>query len=244
MRKTLAVLAVTAAFLGSSIGTAAAKAPTASKVWAGYQDSHDTFRAVSAHWTVPSLVCSKTNAPQYAVVSVGLGTSGGSTETGAESIIMQAERTSGAGCTYNTYVGVNGVTEIQMNPDAGDSVVTSVRYVSGKYRFTWTDLTNSSRSWQQTLKCTVYCSRASAQVAVGLPQAGSSPLADYHQVAFHTIAVTDASGHQGSFATSTHWTRTRYDEYDHKYSSATGPAASTSALSAKGSAFTDTWHHV
>jgi hypothetical protein len=244
MKKTLAVFAVTAAFVGSSVGTAAAIPPTSSKVWAGYQDSKDTFRFVSARWTVPSLVCSATDAPQYALVSVGLGTSSGGTQTGSESIIMQAERTSGAGCTYNSYIGINGATEIQQAPNVGDRVVTSVRYVSGKYRFTWTDLTASSRSWQKTLKCTVYCSRASAQVAVGLPQAGYSPLADYHQVAFHAIAVTDAHGHKGSFARSTHWARTRYNEYDHKYSSASGPAASSSRLSASGTAFTDTWHHV
>lgn len=244
MRKTLTVLAVAATFFASSIGTAAALTSTASKVWAGYQDSHDTFRFVSARWTVPSLTCSATDAPQYAVVSVGLGTSGGGTHTGAESIIMQAERTSGAGCTYNTYIGINGATEIQQAPNVGDRVVTSVRYWSGSYRFSWTDLTVSSRSWQHTLKCTVYCSRTSAQVAVGLPQAGYSPLANYHQVAFHAISVVDASGHKGSFARNKHWNRARFDEYDHKYSSASGPAASSSALSAGGTSFTDSWHHV
>lgn len=244
MRKTLAVLAVTAAFFGSSVGTAVALTPTASRVWAGYQDRHDTFRFVSARWTVPALVCSPTSTPQYALVSVGLGTSGGATHTGAESIIMQAERTSGAGCGYNTYIGINGATEIQRAPTVGDSVVTSVRYVSGKYRFTWTDLTDTSQSWQRTFKCTVYCSRTSAQVAVGLPQAGYAPLANYHHVAFHAIVVTDAAGHKGSFARSTHWSRARFDEYDRKYSSAAGPAASTSSLSAGGRAFTDTWHHV
>jgi len=244
MKKILTVLGVTAGFFASAVGTAVAITPTASKVWAGYQDGHDTFSMVSARWTVPSLTCSATNTLQYALVSVGLGTSGGGTDTGAESIIMQAERTSGAGCTYNTYIGINGATEIQQNPTPGDSVVTSVRFLSGKYRFTWTDLTAASRSWQQTLKCTVYCSRTSAQVAVGLPQAGYSPLADYHQVAFHAIAVTDASGHKGSFAHNDHWSRTRFNEYDHKYSSSSGPAASSSSLSANGKAFTDTWHHV
>jgi hypothetical protein len=244
MRKTLAVLALTAAFSVAAIGTAVAIAATASKVWAGYQDSHDTFSFVSARWTVPMLTCSATNTPQYALVSVGLGTSGGGAQTGAESIIMQAERTSGAGCTYNTYIGINGATEIQQNPMPNDSVVTSVRFVSGKYRFIWTDLTDASRSWQRTLKCTVYCSRTSAQVAVGLPQAGYSPLANYDHVSFHAIAVADASGHKGSFARSSHWSRARFNEYDHRYSSASGPAASTSSLSTSGNAFTDTWHHV
>ncbi|HVU74588.1 MAG TPA: G1 family glutamic endopeptidase [Mycobacteriales bacterium] len=227
----------------SSIGVAEAKAPASSRVWAGYQVSHDTFRSVLARWTVPALTCTAASAPDYALVSVGLGKSGGGTETGAESIIMQAERTSGAGCVYNTYIGINGVTEIQLDPGVGDSVVTSVRYVSGRYRFTWTDLTDASRSWQRSLACTVYCSRTSAEIVVGLPQPGSSPLADYHQVAFRAIAVTDAHGRKGSLAHSTHWTTSRFDQYDRTYSSASGPAASSSTPSAKGTAFTDTWHH-
>ena len=234
-------LALTALPVSSAMAaTAPATSSTVqSHAWAGYQATGQTFARVAAAWTVPAITCTGTG-PQgdpdsYFWAGFGPGSSN------SERVGVR-ELCTGTVGTYVAYLEMNGKYEVQgIDPAPGDAVTAAVSYGAGAYHFALADSTQA-HSFSLSYACGAFtfgqgsCNRSTAEVIAGIWSAGMSPLADYHNVTFHSIAVTDRAGQRGSFATNPQWTITKINEYD-----GVNLAAVSSALSHSGTQFTDTW---
>lgn len=241
----LTAAAVAAGPLGwpaaASAGTAAASARK-SQAWAGYQAGRQTFRSVAASWTVPAISCGgitrRGDPDSYFWAGLGPG-SPDSERVGVR------ELCAGTLAAYVAYIEMNGRYEVQaIDPAPGDKVSASVSFGSGRYRFSLTDSTQR-KSFSLRYSCGAFslgqgtCRRSTADVIAGIWAPGLTPLADYQQITFRRIAITDASGQRGSFARNGHWTITRLSEYD-----GARLAANTSPLTPGGTQFTATWRHL
>jgi Peptidase A4 family len=225
----------------ASAGTAPASTAK-SQAWAGYQASGQTFRQVSASWTVPAITCRGLtpagDPDSYFWAGLGPGSSN------SERVGVR-ELCTGTLTAYVGYLEMNGEYEVQaIDPAPGDKVAASVGYASGKYQFSLTDSTQE-KSFSVSYPCGAFsfgqgsCSRSTAGVAAGIWAPGLSPLADYGKVTFHNLAVTDGAGQRGSFAANSHWKITNFSEYD-----GAKLAAVPSSLSRRGTQFADTWRHL
>jgi Peptidase A4 family len=242
---TVAVSLAAAVALGLSPAMASARPASAStatsQAWAGYQASRQTFRQVAASWIVPAITCHGTtpagDPDSYFWAGFGPGSSD------SERVGVR-ELCAGTLTAYVAYLEMNGKYEAQaIDPAAGDNISANVNYVSGKYHFSLTDSTQG-KSFSLSYSCGAFsfgqgtCSRSTAEVAAGIWAPGLSPLAEYGKVIFHNAAITDATGRSGSFAGNSHWTITRFSEYQ-----GIKLAAIPSSLSSSGTQFTDTWRH-
>jgi Peptidase A4 family len=212
-----------------------------SRAWAGYEATHDTFRHVSARWTVSALTCPGTGNQENAdsALWAGLGPTAASSER-----VGVREFCTGTLATYVGFLEMNGEYEVQaIDPAPGDRIHAAVSFASGKYRFSLSDRTQGE-SFHHRYRCGAFsqgsgtCSRTTADVLAGIFGPHLSSLADYGKTTFHAVSITDAKGHRGSFAKNGHWKRSRLDEY-HR----TRLAATASSLSRHGTRFTDAWHH-
>lgn len=223
------------------VAAPASATPVKSKAWAGYEATHDTFRQVSARWTVPALTCPGTTSQENSdsALWAGLGPGYATSER-----VGVREFCTGTLAAYVAFLEMNGEYEVQaIDPAPGDRISAVVSFRSGKYGFALADLTQGT-SFHHRYRCGAFsqgsgtCDRTTADVLAGIFGAHLSTLADYSTVTFHSVSITDASGHRGSFAKNRFWRRSRLDEYQ-----GTTPAATASVLSRHGTRFTDTWLH-
>lgn len=257
------MLKLRARFTPVAIGIAAAallagpaQATLRSRLAAGYQANHQTshqpFRYIAASWTVPPLDCpgpiasgaSDGDSYFYVALASGRFGSGQGSVPGAEQVGVR-ELCAGILPAYTAYAVMNGAYEIQsVTPSPGDVIFASVYYRAGRYRFALRDQPeNKSFSFWSAcgggffggLRST--CGRSTADIAVGTGIPGLT-LARYGAAAFSNVAIVDARGHHGSLASNRHWKVSRYDEYD-----ASRLVASASALSRRGTQFSDRWRH-
>lgn len=235
----LGLLGLAAALLALAVATVAAASPARSTSWAGYQAAAaQGFRTVSASWTVTQASCGsvagKGDADSY--TWAGLGSGATSERAGVR------EFCTGGIPTYTAYIELNNLYEVQaFTPAAGDQVTASVSYRSGRYTFRLTDSTKG-KSFSHAYACGAFsqgagtCNRNLAQVGAGIWAPARSPLTDYATISFRGITVTSALGKAGSFTASR-------DRTINSFAEANGGklAATPSTLTARGTAFTDTW---
>jgi Peptidase A4 family len=244
VRVLLTAVAVTVGTLGlpaaAFAGTGAASTQK-SQAWAGYQASQQTFRYVSASWTVPAISCRgiapRGDPDSYFWAGLGPGSSN-SERAGVR------ELCTGTVAAYVAYIEMNGLYEVQaIDPAPGDKVSASVSFGSGKYRFSLTD-SMQRKSFSLRYSCGAFsfgqgtCRRSTAEVIAGIWAPGRSPIADYHKITFRRITITDSRGRRGSFTRNDQWKITRFSEYD-----GTRLAAYASPLTLGGTQFAATWRH-
>ena len=235
------IAAIALALLGAD--TALAKT---SAGWAGYQARNDTFRSVSASWTIPTLASCSGASGGASWSLVGLGTSEGNI-IGIHVIDDCAEQF--IGDFANSYIFSQGLTEIELPVNEGDRVTAAVSYRAPYYYLSFVDHTDSHSSWYRRYRCGneygIPCSQAAADVFNGKssPETGSNPMADWGHLTFDHIALADRSGHRGSFASSRFWKTAKFNLYDPATDFALGPQAVSSPLSNRGTRFTDIWRH-
>lgn len=247
------LLAAAAIALGAS-GTARA---STSSSQAGYWATHDAFRSVHARWVMPAITCPGQVSPGYdgeAWFGVGMGPS----YSRSEQVVARAFCT-GRVATYIAYFEVGGVQATGtaggvLTPYPGDHLSATVsylgvfRYVAGpytyrvaRYRFSVTDFTHrKSVTIVDSSDCLKQsCDHSVAEVAAGIPFPRYSALADYGVVAFSSIGIVDTRGRRGSFARNKRWkvaSRVEFGPTVHRL------AASPSALTHRGTQFSDRWH--
>jgi hypothetical protein len=235
------IAAIALALLGA--GTASAMTSTG---WAGYQARHDTFRYVSASWTIPTLAGCSGASGGASWSLVGLGISQWNI-VGIHVIDDCAEQFTGD--FANSYIFSQGLTEIQLPVNEGDRVTAAVSYHASYYYLSFVDHTNSHSSWYQRYRCGnaygIPCSRGAADVFHGKssPGTAANPMADWGRLTFDHIALADNSGRRGSFARSRFWRIAKFNLYDPATDFALGPQAVASPLSQQGTRFTDIWRH-
>jgi hypothetical protein len=175
--------------------------------WAGYVATGDTFKNVSATYSVPSVNCKKTTNA-FAYQWVGLDGYADSTveQDGVAGYCVKGAPTYFAWSEMYP-AGVN----IQFFLNPGDAVRSSVAYNTTSKVFTLalTDVT-SGQSFSQTAKCAKTCARSSAEVITeGYPVGSYNGTADYGIENFENTAMTDTAGITSGFTPSSHWTATR-----------------------------------
>lgn len=223
--------------------TASAKSSLA---WAGYQAHHDTFRSISASWSVPTPTCpSRLGGARDSYAIVGLGSD-------AENMvgITVLEGCSGTLSGFDSsYIFNQDGSLAELPVNEGDQVTANVRYSAGYYYLAFVDHTRPDLTWYMRYQCTrrygIPCSRAGAEVFAGKfsPAISDAPLADYQAVTFEHIAITDSSGHHGSLDRNQFWTATTFNLYNPVTDFALGPEAIASRLSNQGTQFHDVWKH-
>ena len=247
------------------VGTVAVIAlATASAVWgststfqAGYRAIHGAFRSVHATWVMPSISCPGESSPGFngeAWFGVGMGHSW----SASEQVVARAFCT-GTVASYVAYFEVGGVQATgsgggALSPAPGDRISATVsylgvfRYVAGsstyhvsRYRFAITDLTQKkSATVVDSSDCLAHrCDHSTVTVTAGTPFAGYSALADYGNVTFSNIGITDTRGHRGSFANTRRWKIEKLVEFQRSPHSL---AASPSPLTHHGTQFSVSWH--
>jgi hypothetical protein len=225
--------------------TASAKSSLA---WAGYQADRDTFRSISASWSVPTPTCPNRlggAGDSYAVV--GLGSNAGNI-VGITVLEGCSGKLSGFDSSY-IFNQDGSLAELPVNEGDQVKVTASVHYRAGDYYLAFVDHTRPDLTWYDRFHCTrrygIPCSRAGAEVFAGKfsPPISGTPLADYQAVTFDHIAVTDSSGHHGSFDRNQFWPVTRLNAYNPLTDFALGPEAVASGLSHAGTQFDDVWKH-
>lgn len=221
-----------------------ASAQFTSRNWDGYityvSSEGTDFNAVKATWIQPTVKCEQSNA--WTVFWVGLdGWWDNTVEQGGSS----AQCVKGIP-QYTVWWEMFPTNAIQtvfiIKP--GDRISATVTYkpAGGVFVITVRDVT-SGHSFTQNEHCatTITCERSSADVIaedVGHFGGGTFfPLADYKTVSFTGAAITDTTGHAGSFS-SVAWLNAAVTE------SAGGTTyATVSPLSTTGQRFSATWRH-
>ncbi|MFF7992420.1 G1 family glutamic endopeptidase [Kitasatospora xanthocidica] len=192
--------------------------------WGGYAATGSGFTSVSATWTEPRATCNSTNdlyAPWVGIDGYGSSTveqTGVATDCSSGSPVNQA--------WYEMYpAGPVYLSTSSYPVSAGDSISASVTY-AGSNRYTL-KLTDSTRGWTYTTTKTLTAQRTSAEVIIESPT-GSYP--NFGTLSFTSATVNGTSlGSYGPVALDP---------------SANGTyEARTSALTAGGTAFTDTYLH-
>jgi Peptidase A4 family len=224
--------------------TGNASAQFTSRNWDGYityvSSEGTDFNVVKATWIQPSVQCEQPDA--WTVFWVGLdGWWNNTVEQGGSS--AQCVRGVPHYTTWWEMYPTNAIqTVFTIRP--GDKITAIVTYkpASGVFVITVRDVT-SGHSFTQNQHCAskLTCARSSADViAEDVSHFGGStffPLADYKTMSFTGAAITDTTGHSGSFSDSA-WLNAAVME-----SSGGTTYATVSALSSTGQRFSATWRH-
>jgi Peptidase A4 family len=238
MRNTLiriATLAVAATTIAAPAAPAGAQAMAFKPLnwningynWGGYAASGSGFTSVSASWTEPSASCNSSNdlyAPWVGIDGYGTSTV---EQTGVASSCSSSSGSATDQAWYEMYPANPVYLSTSSYPvAAGNAISASVTYI-GSNEYTL-KLTNSTRGWTYTITKTLSSAkRESAEVII------ESPTGDYPD--FGTLNFTSATVNGqdlGAFSPVA---------MDPSYNGIT--EAHTSALSAGGTAFSDTWQH-
>jgi hypothetical protein len=170
--------------------------------WAGVAATGNTFKAVSATYSVPSVNCTKT-ANAFAYHWVGLDGYNNSTveQDGVAGYCINRSPVYFAWSEmYPAGIGV----QFYLNP--GDAIRSSVTYNTTTRVFTLalTDVT-SGQSFSRPAMCAGVCQRSTAEViSEGYPSGSYGGTADYGIENYENITLTDHLGNTGGF-TSAHW---------------------------------------
>ena len=229
---------------GRGRDTGNASAQFTSRNWGGYityvSSEGTDFNVVKATWIQPTVQCEQSNA--WTVFWVGLdGWWDNTVEQGGSS----AQCVNGTP-QYTVWWEMFPTNAIQsvFTIKPGDKISATVTYkpTTGVFVITVSDLT-SHHSFTQNQHCAnnLTCERSSADVIaedVGHFGGGTFfPLADYRTMSFTGAAITDITGHGGSFSNSA-WLTAAVTE-----SSGGTTYATVSALSTTGQRFSATWRH-
>lgn len=176
--------------------------------------STNTFRSVSATWTVPHVTCTYNLQSVYQGVALGKGNGlDRSNPYGAEGAGIWAFCSSaGATPDYDTAFNAGGGLKVHSAISPGDTITATVSYsaTTKEYTFTVTDLNNLPYSISgYTYPCQGNCSNASAWVSLS---ADSQSLAGFGQANFVSIKITDSAGHVGGLK-NPNWTTVRNQYY-------------------------------
>ncbi len=215
-----------------------ARGTSSSTNWSGYAAYNSTFSDVRASWTQPSVNCS-TKGARYAAFWVGLD---GYTSNSVEQIGTDSDCASRYHPVYYAWYEMYPAGSVTLSStyavQPGDNMSADVA-VSGT-TFTLT-LTNATRGWTYTTAQTSTVAQDSS--AEWVAEAPSScfitcsvlPLANFGTMNF-TAAATTGNGVTASISGFTN------DKIVMVTNGGTTKAL-PSALSADGSAFSDTWYH-
>lgn len=218
-----------------------------SQNWAGYVASGTRFRYVQATFTVPSMNCKKTpgtaKAPAMFADWVGLDGLAGAGLITVEQDGISGQCVRGA-ASYNAWWETYPKAPVypRMTVSPGNVIKVTVYYSSAarQYQLTLRDLSNGE-GFTTSRRCGARsCRNASAEVITESPSVAVNsnrlyPFADCGTSSFRNIAVTDAAGHRGGFA-SADWRNTELVMAD----AASHVKAATSGLS-HGTAFKTVW---
>jgi hypothetical protein len=200
--------------------------------WSGAAATGDTFRYVTASYSVPSVNCATTPSA-FAYQWVGLdGFNSSSVEQ--DGVAGYCSNGSPTYFAWSEMYPANVVVQFYLNP--GDAIKSNVYYSgSGNYTLSLKDLT-SGQSFSQSATCTT-CLRNSAEVITeGYPSSPYNGLADFGAENYDGIGITDSAGNKAGFYPSTHWSYTKIIQQG-----ASGIDSSPSTIYG-GKAFTNTWY--
>ena len=195
--------------------------------WGGYAATGSGFTSVSASWTEPAASCNSSNdlyAPWVGIDGYGTSTV---EQTGVASSCSSSSGSATDQAWYEMYPANPVYLSTSSYPvSAGNVISASVTYAgSSKYTL---KLTNSTRGWTYTTTKTLSSARReSAEVII------ESPTGDYPD--FGTVNFTSATVNGKDLGA--------YSPVAMDPSSNGITEAHTSALSAGGTAFSDTWLH-
>lgn len=195
--------------------------------WGGYAATGTGFTSVSATWTEPAATCNSSNdlyAPWVGIDGYGTSTV---EQTGVASSCSSSSGSAQDQAWYEMYPANPVYLSTSSYPvSAGNVISASVTYAgSNKYTL---KLTNSSRGWTYTTTKTLSSAkRESAEVII------ESPTGDYPN--FGTLNFTSATVNGSDLGA--------FGPVAMDPSSNGITEAHTSALSAGGTAFSDTWQH-
>ena len=195
--------------------------------WGGYAATGTGFTSVSASWTEPAASCNSSNdlyAPWVGIDGYGTSTV---EQTGVASSCSSSSGSATDQAWYEMYPANPVYLSTSSYPvSAGNVISASVTYAgSNKYTL---KLTNSTRGWTYTTTKTLSSAkRESAEVII------ESPTGDYPD--FGTLNFTSATVNGTDLGA--------YGPVAMDPSSNGITEAHTSALTAGGTAFSDTWQH-
>jgi hypothetical protein len=160
--------------------------------------STNSFRSVTATWTVPHVTCTYNLQSVYQGVALGKGNGLDRTNPrGGEGAGIWAFCSSaGSTPTYDTAFNAGGSLQVHSAINPGDTITATVSYsaTTKEYTFTVTDLNNLPSSISgYTYPCQGNCSNASAWVSLS---GDSQLLAGFGQANFVSIKITDSAGHK------------------------------------------------
>jgi hypothetical protein len=243
-----AVAGAAVALFGVSAGpaaasTATARAPVISRITLGPDASGYTalpksgsggatgFSRIQGTFVVPSFTCTQT-PDSTASFEIGLD---GITTTkypdGTYELVGVSEQCFKGARLYSAWYQLGGLSQqFEFHPQPGDTIESSVKDVTGKYKFFMYDQT-SGQTFSAAQTCST-CGDISAEVMVpGGP-------ADFGTVDFSNIVVTDSSGDAPGGLANSHWTTLRLVQSGWPHSAA-GPLHTFP--SPPHSAFADKW---
>jgi hypothetical protein len=207
--------------------------------WAGYADWTTTsgvFTKVSGSWKVPKLTCT----PEDRVTGSWVGIDGVMTSSVEQA--GTAEQCFEDKALYYTWYELYPANPVTVGTTvaAGDSISASVTRSGTKYTFKLTDSTHTANSFTKTGTCAATtCLDESAEWVTERPSFASTgivPEAQFPTVTFSKASET-ASGKTGSISA---YSGNIYD-ITCVDSTATYDIVATSALTAGGATFTNTW---
>ena len=194
--------------------------------WGGYAATGSGFTSVSASWTEPTASCNSSNdlyAPWVGIDGYGTSTV---EQTGVASSCSSSSGNATDQAWYEMYPANPVYLSTSSYPVSAGNVITASVTYAGSSKYTL-KLTNSSRGWTYTITKTLSSAkRESAEVII------ESPTGDYPN--FGTLNFTSATVNGtdlGAFSPVAMDPSNGVTE------------AHTSALSAGGTAFSDTWEH-
>jgi hypothetical protein len=159
--------------------------------WTGYVDDNSlgfTYNKVSGHWVQPAVTCIRKNDQELAVFWVGID---GYNSTTVEQDGTLALCNNGVVSYYDWWemVPTNSI-QIVSPILPGDTMASSVTFLSGAYTLKVTDATHPVSSFTTTQTCSVTCTDASAEWIAERPSipGGFAVLPD-----FRTWKLTHAS---------------------------------------------------
>lgn len=194
--------------------------------WGGYAATGSGFTSASATWTEPNATCNSANdlyAPWVGIDGYGTSTV---EQTGVASSCSSSSGNAQDQAWYEMYPANPVYLSTSSYPVSAGNVITASVSYAGSSKYTLT-LTNSTRGWTYTTTKTLSASRASAEVII------ESPTGDYPD--FGTLNFTSATVNGTDLGA--------FGPVAMDPSSNGITEAHTSALTANGTAFSDTWQH-
>ena len=234
----------------SSATTAAATltvspAPAQSSNWSGYADVNATFKAVSAHWTVPTVTC-QGRASTYSAQWVGIDGYSSSTveQDGTEADCLSGSASYDAWYELYGDSAVNSGDEVELSPSTnpitpGDVISASVSVVGTSWTLALTDTSSKHTGWSfSTVVSFSGAAQSSAEWVVERPEVCSrscslTTLSNFGSVAFTQASTTLTSGTVGTISSNA-------DSLIEMVNGST-VLALPGALDPAGDSFTDTW---